>query len=238
MLEKAANIKKRKVVNKQASNSTSRKMKAPSPDLSHKASLPRDRKHINLSYNGRFYEKASSRRDRHRIALMANSERDCATPLKRGGARGPGSLSLLREEKEDEDAHLRYIMGSDSSKRSYCRAQTSSELSNKASLTWNKNLTKSSYHRGANKVGSSRGEWHSTALVMPSERDCVVPLQRGGGLSRTSSSVIRKKKRKTDESLGAILGNGPPKRGISRARQVLYPNGSAAIPKKSTRTKY
>lgn len=55
------------------------------------------KKNLNVSAGRVFYERASSRHSRTRLALMKHSEasRDKAVPLQRGGARGPGSTMLV-----------------------------------------------------------------------------------------------------------------------------------------------
>ena len=63
--------------------------------------------HLNVSAGRVFYEKAASRHQRTRAALLQHSEvsRDLAIPLQRGGARGPGSTMVVA--RDDEEGHER-----------------------------------------------------------------------------------------------------------------------------------
>jgi len=81
-----------------------------SEDSDSKSSLlTLEKSSMNVSAGGRFYEKAKSRRARHRLALCDNSE--TAVPLGRAGSRGPNrtsSCTMVRHEdgvpSEKEDA--------------------------------------------------------------------------------------------------------------------------------------
>jgi hypothetical protein len=60
---------------------------------------------------GSYYEKARSRRERHRLVLMQHQQTDNVIPLgRRGGGRGPGVTSdAAKEEEDDDDPGLRAI---------------------------------------------------------------------------------------------------------------------------------
>ena len=73
------------------------------------SSLTLEKSSMNVSAGGIFYEKAKSRRARHRLALRDNSE--TAVPLGKSGSRGPNrtsSITMARHEdgvpSEKEDA--------------------------------------------------------------------------------------------------------------------------------------
>ena len=61
------------------------------------------KKSLNVSGGREFYERASSRRERHRNALRASLSMDEAVPLGRGGAKGPGLAVDMVPAQQDED---------------------------------------------------------------------------------------------------------------------------------------
>ena len=76
-------------------------------------SLQLQRRNLNVSGGREFYERAKSRRERHRRVLMSSSAvLDGAVPLGRGGSRGPGLSSDPKphpidvEEDDQETARL------------------------------------------------------------------------------------------------------------------------------------
>jgi hypothetical protein len=66
---------------------------------------------MNISAGGSYYEKARSRRERHRLVLMQQQQTDNVIPLgRRGVDRGLGGTSLsTKEEEDDDDPGLRAI---------------------------------------------------------------------------------------------------------------------------------
>ncbi len=53
---------------------------------------------LNASAGGEIYEKAKSRRHRHRLALMSSDQSSKAVPLGKSGKRGPGRTASLAGE--------------------------------------------------------------------------------------------------------------------------------------------
>ena len=53
---------------------------------------------LNVSAGRKFYEKAKSRRSRHRLALMTSDQSSDAVPLGKGGKRGPGGTATIAGE--------------------------------------------------------------------------------------------------------------------------------------------
>eukprot|EP00957_Ditylum_brightwellii_P191880 14607264-Ditylum_brightwellii.AAC.1 len=70
-----------------------------SPQLEHLHQLKHS--NLNVSAGGNIYERAKSRRERHRQALMSsnNTALDSAIPLGRSGKRGPGRTADLHSDR-------------------------------------------------------------------------------------------------------------------------------------------
>ena len=88
----------------------------PNVDTSDKNSLELQKKCLNISGGGVFYERAASRRERHRNALMASQDMAGAVPLgqlgrsknkKKGAtAKGPGLAVDMKPVRQDEDDEI------------------------------------------------------------------------------------------------------------------------------------
>ena len=128
----------------------------------HFKDLELQKKNLNVSAGRKIYERARSRRERDRAALMAHSHisRTEAIPLSRGGARGPGLAELPKadvardEELGDEKLLASTVIGSPPPKAKQRLGKSQRLLSSGGGTTRKKNSKSPASSENARKLST------------------------------------------------------------------------------------